>query len=131
MKISERSIAALAKVVTGDSSISPYNSGPNLVRIFNEFGANDVYGQGFPSRWFYAEDKLRTLNGSEKLDHLIREVLDPRDWPPEKPRENAVAFLNDYFKFDGYELVPHGDLSLPVHSGVRLLSNIRLPPRAR
>ena len=31
MKISERSISALAKIVTGDTQISPYRSGPILV----------------------------------------------------------------------------------------------------
>ena len=60
MRISERSISALAKIVTGDSQISPYKSGPVLVRLFNEFGAKDVYGQGFPSRWYYAEEKIRS-----------------------------------------------------------------------
>lgn len=47
MKISERSISALAKIVTGDSQISPYRSGPVLVRLFNEFGANDVLWSRF------------------------------------------------------------------------------------
>jgi hypothetical protein len=67
MRISERSISAFAKIVTGDSQISPYKSGPVLVRLFNEFGANDVYGQAFPLRWYYAEDKIRAINGSEHL----------------------------------------------------------------
>jgi len=44
MKISERTISALGHIVTGNSGISPYNSGPQLVRFFNEFGANDAYG---------------------------------------------------------------------------------------
>jgi hypothetical protein len=110
MKISERSIAALAKIVTGDSKISPYRSGPALVRLFNEFGANDVYSQGFPSRWSYAEEKIRGLNGSTAIDGLIREILDPRDWREfETPRDGAVAYLNDYLKHDGYEIVPNGE----------------------
>ena len=33
MKLSERSIAALAKVVTGDSGVSLYRSGPKLVKL--------------------------------------------------------------------------------------------------
>src|SRR3990172_1246997 len=100
MKISERSVSALAKIVTGDSQISPYKSGPVLVRLFNELGANDVYGQGFPSRWFYAEEKIRSINSTERLPSLIRAILDPRDWREfEKPREEAVAYLNDYLRF--------------------------------
>lgn len=110
MRISERSISALAKIVTGDSKISPYRSGPALVRLFNEFGANDVYGQGFPSRWQYAEEKLRTVNGTPQLVAVIRSVLDPRDWfeCDHKPDE-AVAYLNDYLKFDGLEVAPDGE----------------------
>lgn len=110
MRISERSISTLAKIITGDSQISPYKSGPILVRLFNEFGANDVYSQGFPSRWFYAEEKIRLINGTTKLDALIRAVLDPREWLDfEKPREGAVSYLNDYLKFDGFEIVQDGD----------------------
>lgn len=67
MKISERSVAAFAKIVTGASKILPSRSGPALVRLFNEFGANDVYSQGFP-------------NGPTAVVGLICEILDPRDW---------------------------------------------------
>jgi hypothetical protein len=110
MKVSERTVAAISKVVSGDSQLSPYKSGPMLVRLFNEFGANDSYGQGFPSRWYYTEEKLRALNGSEALAKLLREVLDPRDWLNfEKPRDGAVSYLNEYLKHDGYELACDGD----------------------
>lgn len=114
MKISERSISALAKIVTGDSQISPYRSGPVLVRLFNELGANDTYGQGFPSRWYYAEDKIRALNGTARLEALIRTVLDPRDWREfDKPRDAAVAYLNDYLRFDGFEVALDGEFFGP------------------
>jgi hypothetical protein len=110
MKISERSISALAKIVTGDESKSPYKSGQMLVRFFNDLGFEDSYGQGFPSRWNYVEIKIRQLNGSDKLGKLVRDIFDPRDWINyEKPREDAVAYLNDYLKHDGFEIVSDGD----------------------
>jgi len=110
MKISERSVSALAKIVTGDSKISPYRSGPVLVKLFNEYGASDVYGQGFPSRWAFAEEKIRAINNTDALPKLIREVLDPRDWLEyTKPRDEALTYLNDYFKHDGFEIVKDGD----------------------
>jgi hypothetical protein len=113
VKISERSISALAKIITGDSGISPYRSGPVLVRLFNELGANDIYGQGFPSRWNYTEDKIRSINGSSHLPALICMILDPRDWLQfKKPREEAVAYLNDYLKYDRFEIVRDGELFL-------------------
>lgn len=116
MKLSERSISALAKIITGDSGISPYRSGPILVRLFNEFGANDIYGQGFPSRWNYTEDKIRSINGSSHLPSLIRMIFDPRDWLQfKKPREESVAYLNDYLKYDKFEIVRDGEF-FSVHA---------------
>jgi len=87
MKISEPSVSALAKIVTGDSQISPHKSRPVLVRLFCEFGANDVYGQGIRSRWYYAEEKIRSINGTAHLRGLIRAILDPRDWLERGRRE--------------------------------------------
>lgn len=110
MKLSMRSIEALGRIVTGDEGLSPYRSGPRLVRLFNEFGANDSYGNGFPSRWHYAEEKLKMLNGSKALSALIRSVFDPRDFLDAKIQvEPAIDFLNQRFKYDGFELVKDGD----------------------
>jgi hypothetical protein len=116
INLSERSVTALAKIITGDTQISPYRSGPVLVRLFNEFGANDVYGPGFPSRWFYTEGKIRSINGTHHLSDLIREILDPRDWiESKKSPEEAVAYLNEYLKFDGYEIIQDGEFYV-IHS---------------
>jgi len=41
MKVSARTIGAIGRIVTGDEKISPYRSGPGLVRLFNEYGADD------------------------------------------------------------------------------------------
>lgn len=108
MKISENTLAELGKIVTGDTKMSPYRSGPMLVRLFNQFGANDVYAKtgGFPSRWVYAEDQLRLINGKPALRNLINAIFDAREWIGKdfKP-EAAAEHINKYLKFDGYELV--------------------------
>ena len=129
MKISERSIRALGQVITGDSRVSPYRSGSQLVRLFNEFGANDVYGSGFPSRWSYAEEKIRSLNGSSRLAGLLRHILDPRDYVhSEFSLHEVVAHLNTFFKPDGYELVPDGGLfSVRETSGQLVAVDTPLP----
>jgi hypothetical protein len=77
--------------------------------LFNEFGSNDAYGQGFPSRWKYAEDRLRALNGTNALRELINTIFDTREFLDKdlKP-EPAVQHLNQYLKFDGYELAMDG-----------------------
>ena len=111
MKISERTIGVLAKVITGDSGISPYNSGPKLVKFFNEVGFEDRYGQGFPSRWAYVEDNLRTINGKPQLATVISSALDPRAFLGTDFKADVVAEnLNQYLKYDGFEIVSTGKM---------------------
>lgn len=106
MNLTERTITAIGKIVTGDERLSPYRSGPQLVRLFNDYGANDVYGQGFPSRWQYAEDKIRSLNGTKAIGSLLCQVLDPREFmDSEFKEEDAAQFINARLKYDGYEVV--------------------------
>ncbi len=112
MKLSENTLAELGKIVTGDTRMSPYRSGPMLVTLFNQFGSNDSYGKGggFPSRWVFAEEKLRLINGQVTLRHLVNTIFDAREWIGKdlKP-EVAAEHLNKYLKFDGYEIVRDGE----------------------
>jgi hypothetical protein len=81
-----------------------------LVRLFNEFGSNDFYEQGFPSRWKYTEERLLPLNGTASLRTLLNAIFDAREWIGRdlKP-EVAAEHLNKFLKFDGYELVRDGE----------------------
>jgi len=80
MKISERTIKRLGEIITGDKALSPYRSGPKLVAFFNDLGTNHTYGQGFPSRWTFAEDCLRQFNDTPILKRIILSALDQRDF---------------------------------------------------
>lgn len=107
MKISERTLAVLAKLITGDSKLSPYRGGPKLVRLFNEFGFNDHYGNGFPSRWVYTEQNLRELNGKPALRSLVDTIFDAREFlDTEFQLAPAAQHLNQYLKYDGFEMTP-------------------------
>lgn len=109
MKLSEKSIKALGKVVSGDLEICPYRSGPKLVALFVEYGSNDIYGRGFPSRWQYAEEKIRELNDTDKLPKLIEEILDPREFLEENfDLVECVSYLNERFEFDGFQIQKEG-----------------------
>jgi Abortive infection C-terminus len=110
MNLARNTLSEFVKIVTGDSGISPYRSGPMLVQLFNEFGSNDSYGPGFPSRWKYAEERLLPLNGTPALRKLINSIFDAREWLGKdlKP-EIAAEHLNNYLKFDGFELIRDGD----------------------
>jgi hypothetical protein len=106
MKLSARSINCLCQIVTGDGGVSPYRTGPELVNLFNEHGANDYYGSGFPSRRQYAEDHLRRLNDSPALAALMRDVLDPHNFLDSGlDQQTACDVLNGHLEFDSFEVV--------------------------
>jgi hypothetical protein len=109
-KLSEFTINNLSKAICGDSGYTPYLKGPELVHLFNQFGYNEIYGAGFPSRWQYVENKIRELNGKDYLIKLIEELVDPRRFLSFKSSvENAVKELNNLLKFEKLELVKVGD----------------------
>lgn len=106
MKVSARTLKAIREIITGDGGISPYRSGPRLVSLFNEYGFDDTYGQGFPSRWKYTEDCLRVLNGTSSLGVLICEVLDPREFMDSDFNiEDAHEHINKYINYEQLEIV--------------------------
>ena len=109
MKISEQTISALGSIITGDGGRSPYRTGLQLVAFFNEFGSEDSYGAGFPSRWNYAEKKLREFNDTAVMKAIILTAIDPRQFLSKNHDINAaVKHLNQFLEFDNYELRPVG-----------------------
>lgn len=72
MKINSKSIEKLRNLINEETE---YRSGPKLVDFFNDLGFKDSYGQGFPSRWKYTDDKLNLINGTTELDKCIRKVF--------------------------------------------------------
>lgn len=109
MKISEHSISAVGSIITGDKKMSPYRTGSDLVNFFNQFGSEDTYGQGFPSRWMYAEEKLRVFNGKPIMKDIILAAVDPRHFiENNQDLENVIDYLNSLLEFDGYKIEPSG-----------------------
>lgn len=112
MRVSARTLTAIGRIVTGDEKLSLYRSGPQLVRLFNDYGANDTYEQGFPSRWKYVEDRLRGLNDTPAIANLLREMLDPRAFMDTDFRiSEAVSYVNKRLKYDGFEVVVENDVA--------------------
>ena len=109
MELSEFAIQKLARIINGDTGHTPYLSGSKLVDLFNRFGARDVYGEGFPLRWKYAEDKLYQLNGGPKIARVLEAVVDPRNYFETGLDVNdAVFHINELLSFDGFSLVANG-----------------------
>lgn len=105
-KISSKTEEALAQAITGDNGKCFYRKGYELVDFFNQFGFEDIYGDGFPSRINYARDKVKKVNEIGKIDELMEILFDPRDYfDNETSLLESVEYINKYLKFDGYTLI--------------------------
>lgn len=101
----------LAKVFCGDEGYTPYIKGQELVMYFNKYGFNDIYEQGFPSRWKYTEEKLRQLNGTEAIRQIIEDTVDPRRYHGLSLNyDDAARKLNDVLKYDAIQLKQFGSI---------------------
>jgi hypothetical protein len=112
MKLSPFTIKHLAKMISGDTEGWPYRRGPDLVKLFNQYGFRDVYEQGFPTRYVFAEDKLRAMNGQDIVKELLKDLLDPRNWMDSqkelKTVDECVTQVNELIKHDNMEMVKDG-----------------------
>lgn len=83
-----------------------YRSGPNLVKFFNALGFEHSYGQGFPSRWKYTDDCLKTINGTPQLDKCIKEVFNPVNFISRIDELDLYIFeFNQYLAFDKWQVI--------------------------
>ena len=86
-----------------------YRSGPQLVQFFNALGFNDSYGQGFPSRWMFTDEKLKAINGSPELDKCIRNVLSPANFIGRiSELDKHIVEFNKYIAFDKWKVTRSG-----------------------
>jgi hypothetical protein len=109
MKISDKITERLARIITGDIGSAPNLSGSKLVEFYNEFGFNDSYGPGFPSRWVYSKDKIDSCNGTTILKTIIEQFVDPRRYfGDDSLTETIVSDINQLIKYDGYVLTKNG-----------------------
>lgn len=125
MHISPFTLQRVAKMVSGDTKPWPYRSGPVLIRFFNNYGSTDEYGQGFPTRYIYAENKLTELNGTPQLANVFKDLLDQRHWLNDLTgfvefAEHAacIDMLNTILAFDKLKAVKQGSSYkvVPVNS---------------
>lgn len=120
MKLSARTIVKLAELVNGNNDMAPYRKGSELVDLFNRFGFNEHYGSDFGARKTFTETKLNELNGNDALRSLVHAVFDAREFLEHpKPIHEAAAHLNQFLKYDGYELAAEGD-----HYRIRSLGSV-------
>jgi hypothetical protein len=105
IKISQKTLEILRDIITGDNMLSPYKSGPELVKFFNSIGFNDEYSQGFPSRWNYVEAKLNELNKQGRIGDVLYAYFSPINFIEEENLLNElINLLNKYIEIDKYKL---------------------------
>lgn len=121
-KISAKTEEALAQTITGDNGKGFYRKGYELVEFFNQFGFEDRYGNGFPSRITYAREKVKEINKIEKIDEMLEVLFDPRDYFDNKTLLiNSVEYINKYLKFDGYMLIKDSEFyKLKTYKGSKI-----------
>lgn len=109
MQLSQRTLKELRIIINGDDT-DDYRSGPQLVDFFNDLGFKDIYGQGFPSRWVYTEQKLKIINGSSKLDKCIKKVFSVVNYIERIDYlDKLIAYFNQYLAFDKWKVVRNND----------------------
>ena len=109
MLLGKKTLEELRKIINGDNT-PDYRGGPKLVSFFNELGFNDVYGQGFPSRWEYTDDKLQKLNGKPELDKCIRMAFAVVDYIGRiEYLDKLIDNFNQYLAFDKWKVIRNND----------------------
>jgi hypothetical protein len=82
-----------------------YRKGYELVAFFNELGFNDTYGQGFPSRWVYTDEKLEKINGTPELDKCIKKTFAPVNFAGRIDiLDKLIAEFNLFLVFDDWQV---------------------------
>jgi len=110
MKLSDLTIESIRKFISGDNELTPYLSGPNILKLFNQIGFKDVYkwsDGGMPngvSRNDYVVEKLREINGTKEMVNFLEIVFDPRRFSINSGKDinQAVEEINPLILQDGY-----------------------------
>ena len=109
MRLNRKTLEKLRDIVNGDGT-ADYRKGYELVNFFNELGFNDVYAQGFPSRWVYTDEKLQQINGTPELDKCIRNTFAVVNYIGRIAELDAlITDFNQYMAFDKWQVVRDND----------------------
>ncbi len=106
MELNQKSLEKLRLLINEETE---YRSGSKLVTFFNDLGFNDSYGQGFPSRWIYTDNKLLQINATADLDKCIKKLFVPVNYIGRyKELDNFIADFNQYIAFDKWKVIRNG-----------------------
>jgi hypothetical protein len=102
MILQEKTLEKLRNLINEETE---YRSGPKLVTFFNDLGFNDSYGQGFPSRWIYTDNKLSQINGAPEIDKCIKKLFAPVNYIGRfNELDKFISEFNQYLAFDNWKI---------------------------
>jgi len=105
MQLNTKTLEQLRIIINGDET-SDKRSGPKLVGFFMELGFEDEYGQGFPSRWAYTDEKLKQINGTPNLEQCIRNTFSVINFVGRiSYLDSLIDSLNQYMAFDKWMII--------------------------
>ena len=109
MNLTDYTIDSVKEFVSGDNELTPYLSGPKILRLFGEVGIRDVYDGGMPqneSRNGYIFTKLKEINGTKEIVKFFEILFDPRHFAKDQSKniELALEKFNILIQQDGYRL---------------------------
>lgn len=112
MKVGEPTIRAVARLMAGESGLSPKRNKLRVIEFLNGCGA-DLPGRelldGSPFPEFYSESKLREFNGTATIGAVITGCVNPAEYTGTAfDHASAVTHLNEHLAHDGLELVRAG-----------------------
>lgn len=106
MKLQKKTLEKLRKLINEETE---YRSGPQIVSFFNSLGFIDEYGKGFPSRWIYTDNRLESINGTQKIEECIHKVLAPVNFIGRfEELDKFIEEFNEYLSFDGFKVIKKG-----------------------
>lgn len=102
MILSQNTLSILREMINEKTE---YRKGSVLVNFFNQLGFSDVYGNGFPSRGYYTDEKLQRINGTPELDKCIKMVFNPSGFINRVDvLRSCLDEFNEYLAFDGWKV---------------------------
>lgn len=105
MQLSKKTLEQLRVIINGDGT-SDYRTGAQLVTFFNGLGFHDRYGQGFPSRWMYTDDRLERINGTPEIDKCIKNVFAVVNYVGRiSELDEKISNFNQYLVFDKWKII--------------------------
>lgn len=130
--MTEDTLKRICNVFIGDEeNYYQYKSGAKLVNFFNSnFGCNEKYGQGFPSRWIYVYNKLVEKLNSNSINDFFSLILsnsymmlehDCNQVEASEWVNKSITYFNKILGKESYSLVKKGKDILLIQENTDLI----------